>query len=412
MRILMLAQSYAPIVGGVERVVEDLSVELVGRGHEVSVATLRQPGAGAPPLENGVAVHALDSATYRMPGIGLDDERRHAPPAPDPEAMLALRRLLRRERPDVVHAHNWLLNSYLPLDRRAGPALVLSMHDYGLVCATKRFLNRGAPCSGPGLAKCVRCAADYYSPLKGAGVALLTRASEPWVRRHVDVFLPVSEAVRLRCGLEDAENCRVVPNLIRELPEPLPAGDPHLASLPSEPFILYFGDVTVDKGGAVLAEAYRSLHNPPPLVLVGRCFLEEVASLPGVVALGPMPHRYAIEALRRSLFTVVPSILPETFGLVALETAAAGKPIIASDIGGLSDVVVDGETGLLVPPANAVALAAAIKRLVDEPALRERLGVAAHGHAAEFSPGRVVPQFEQAYEVALAARRDRAPAAG
>jgi glycosyltransferase involved in cell wall biosynthesis len=409
MRILMLAQSYAPIVGGVERVVEDLSVELVARGHEVSVATLRQPGFEIEPFQNGVAVHALNSSTYRLPGIGLDDERRHAPPAPDPEAMLALRRLLRRERPDVVHAHNWLLNSYLPLDRRDGPALALSMHDYGLVCATKRFLHRGTPCSGPGPVKCVRCAADYYSPAKGAGVAVLTRASERWVRRHVDVFLPVSEAVRLRCGLEGAANCRVVPNLIRELPEPLPTGDPHLASLPSEPFILYFGDVTMDKGGLVLAEAYRSLSDPPPLVLVGRCFLEEVASLPGVVALGPMPHRYAIEALRRSLFTVVPSILPETFGLVALETAAAGKPIVASDIGGLSDVVVEAETGLLVPPADAAALAAAIQRLVDESDLRERLGSAARARAAEFSPAKVVPQFEQAYEVA---RRRRAQPAG
>lgn len=204
----------------------------------------------------------------------------------------------------------------------------------------------------------------------------------------------------------------MVPNLIRELPEPLPAGDPHLASLPSEPFILYFGDVTFDKGGAVLAEAYRSLPNPPPLVLVGRCFLDEVASLPGVVALGPMPHRYAIEALRRSLFTVVPSILPETFGLVALETAAAGKPIVASDIGGLSEVIVDDETGLLVPPGDAGALSAAMQRLLVEPQLRERLGAAAHKRAAEFSPAVVVPQFEQAYEAALAARRDRAHSVG
>lgn len=408
----MLAQSYAPIVGGVERVVEDLSIELAARGHEVSVATLSQPRREIESSQSGIAVHGLASSTYRLPGIGLDDERRHAPPAPDPETVLDLRRLLRRERPDVVHAHNWLLHSYLPLDRRGGPALALSMHDYGLVCATKRFLNHGAPCSGPGWVKCVRCAADYYSPAKGTGVALLTRASERRVRRHVDVFLPVSEAVRLRCGLEASERCRVVPNLIRELPEPLQAGDPHLASLPAEPFILYFGDVTVDKGGAVLVEAYRSLRNPPPLVLVGRCFLEELASLPGVVALGPMPHRYAIEALRRSLFTVVPSILPETFGIVALETAAAGKPIVASDIGGLSDVVIDGETGLLVPPADPEALGAAIERLIAEAGLRERLGATARGRAADFSPARVVPQFEQAYEVALAARRGRARSAG
>lgn len=408
----MLAQSYAPIVGGVERLVEDLSIELCARGHEVSVATLRQPRRELEPIRGDVEVHGLSSSIYRTPGIGLDNERRHAPPAPDPETVLDLRRLLRRVRPDVVHAHNWLLHSYLPLDRRDGPALALSMHDYGLVCATKRFLNRGAPCSGPGWAKCVRCAGDYYSPVKGAGVALLTRASEGRVRRHVDIFLPVSEAVRRRCGLEVSESCRVVPNLIRELPEPLPAGDPHLASLPSEPFILYFGDVTVDKGGAVLAEAYRSLSNPPPLVLVGRCFLDEVASLPGVVALGPMPHRYAIDALRRSLLTVVPSILPETFGLVALETAAAGKPIVVSDIGGLSEVVVDGETGLLVPPGDAGALSAAMQRLLVEPELRERLGSAARERAAKFSPDAVVPQFEQAYEVALASRRRRAQSVG
>jgi glycosyltransferase involved in cell wall biosynthesis len=412
MRILMLTQSYAPIVGGVERVVEDLSTELAARGHEVGVATLRQPGRESEPDHDGVRVHTLGSATYRLPGIRPDNERRHAPPAPDPEAALQLRRLLRRERPDVVHAHNWLIHSYLPLDRDSGPALALSMHDYGLVCATKRFLNHGAACSGPGMAKCVRCASDYYgSSVKGTGVALLTRLSEKRVRRHVDVFLPVSGAVRDLCGLQDSERCRVVPNFIRELPPPLPAGDPHLASLPGKPFILYFGDVTVDKGGAHLADAYRSLRNPPPLVLIGRCFLEEVASLPGVVALGPMPHRYAIEALRRSLFTVVPSILPETFGLAALETAAAGKPIVASDIGGLSDVVADGETGLLVPPGDREALRAAMEHLLVDAALRERMGDNARRRAAGFSPEAVVPQFEQAYELAIQARRARGRAA-
>ena len=141
--------------------------------------------------------------------------------------------------------------------------------------------------------------------------------------------------------------------------------------------------------------------------LVGRCFLEEVASLPGVVALGPMPHRYAIEALRRSLFTVVPSILPETFGLVALETAAAGKPIVASDIGGLRDVVVDEETGLLVAPGDPEAMAAALRRLLADAKLRERMGAAARAQAAGFGPDAVVPRFEEAYEAALQARLAR-----
>lgn len=407
MRILMLTQSYAPIVGGVERVVEDLSSELAQRGHEVGVATLRQPGGRPERSENGVKVHALGSSTYRIPGVRLDKERRHAPPAPDPETVFQLRRLIGRERPDVVHAHNWLVHSYLPLDRRSDAALALSMHDYGLVCATKRFLNRGAACSGPGSIKCVRCAGDYYSPLKGLGVALSTRLSEPHVRRHVDVFLPVSRAVRDLCRIGEDDLHRVIPNFIRDLP-PVPAdGLAQLADLPEEPFILYFGDVTVDKGADLLVRAYSSLEDPPPLVLVGRCFLEELAAVPGVRALGPLPHAVAMEALRRSLFTAVPSILPEAFGLAALETAAAGKPIVAADIGGLKDVVANGETGLLVPPGDAEALRAAMQTLLADAGLRERMGDAARSQARRFGPDAVVPRFEEAYEVAIEARRAR-----
>ncbi len=408
MRILMLAQSYAPIVGGVERVVEDLSLELSQRGHEVSVATLRQPGQGAGAEEGPVPVHTLRSVVHRLPGIKLDQERHHAAPVADPETTFDLRRLLRRERPDVVHAHNWLVNSYLPLDRgAAAPALVLSMHDYGLVCATKRFLNRGADCTGPWTGKCVRCSGDYYGRVKGAGVALATRLAEPRVRKHVDVFLPVSSAVRDRCGFGEGELHRVVPNFIAGLP-PAPDSDPRLDALPAEPFILYFGDVTVDKGGGQLAEAYKTLDGAPPLVLIGRCYLPEVERIPGVMALGPLPHRLAIEALRRSIFTVVPSLLPETFGLVALETAAAGKPIVASSIGGLTDVVGDGETGFLVPPGNREALASAMRRLIDDPKLRGTMGEAAAQRATGFHPDAVVPRFEAAYELALEARRARA----
>lgn len=404
MRVLMLAQSYAPIVGGVERMVEDLSLELSQRGHEVSVATLRQP-VGEPQAERGgIPIHAVGSIVHRIPAMKLDAERHHAPPLPDPETAFALRRVVRQERPDVIHAHNWLVNSYLPLDRPAGPALVLSMHDYGLVCATKRFLNRGLDCTGPRTGKCVRCAGDYYGRLKGAGVALGTRIAEPRLRRAVDVFLPVSTAVRDRCGIGAGDLHRIVPNFIRELPPPVES-DPVLAALPEEPFILYMGDVTVDKGGGQLVEAYRSLERPPPLVLVGRCYLRELEAVPGVFPLGRMSHPLAIEALRRSLFTVVPSLLPETFGLAALETAAAGKPIVASRIGGLTDVVVDGETGLLVLPGSRDELAAAMQRLIEDGELRARMGEAAKRRAGDFGPDAVVPQFEQAYELALAARR-------
>jgi glycosyltransferase involved in cell wall biosynthesis len=404
MRIMMLAQSFAPIVGGEERVVEDLSRELVARGHQVSIATLQQPGDVTPEEVAGASVHTLRSSSYRITRTHQDTERRHAPPAPDPETVLDLQRVLRRERPQIVHAHNWLVHSYLPLARGAHSALALSLHDYSLICATTRLRRRDELCSGPAPVKCQLCASEHYGVTKGLVAAFGTRTRESRLRREVDVFLPVSSTVEELCRIRAEETSRVVPNFIGELPEPAPE-DPRLAELPQEPFILFFGDATEDKGAWHLAEAYRQLENPPPLVLVGRCYIDELRDRPGIYSTGAWPHRLAIEALRRSLFTVAPSQWPEPFGLVALEAAAAGKAIVASDIGGLRDIVADGKTGFLIPPDDRDALAGAMRRLIDDEGLRDRLGAAARERAGLFSPDSIVPRFEQSYELAIEKRR-------
>lgn len=406
MRIMMLAQSFAPIVGGEERVVEELTRELGARGHEVSVATLQQPGDVTPGEVAGAKVHPLRSSSYRIVRSQGDTGRRHSPPLPDPETVLDLSRVLRRERPQIVHAHNWIVHSYLPLARGSHSALALSLHDYGLICATRRLRHKDHLCSGPAPVKCQECAAEHYGVAKGLVAAFGTRSQESRLRRRVDVFLPVSATVEELCRIREDEVSRVIPNFIGELP-PTPLDDPRLAQLPRKPFILYFGDVTEDKGVWELAEAYRELRDPPPLVLVGRCYIDELKSRPGVHAMGAWPHALAIEALRRSLFSVAPSLWPEPFGLVALEAAAAGKAIVATETGGLRDIVVDGETGLTVPSEDRAALAVAMQKLIDDPALRERLGTAARRQAAKFSPAAVVPEVEQAYEAALATHRAR-----
>jgi glycosyltransferase involved in cell wall biosynthesis len=403
---MMLAQSFAPIVGGEERVVEDLSRELVARGHDVSIATLQQPEGVTPGEAGGARVHALRSSTYRVTRGHQDTERRHAPPAPDPETVLDLRRALDRERPQIVHAHNWIVHSYLPLAGGSHSALALSLHDYGLICATKRLRRHEHVCSGPAPVKCQICASGHYGPAKGLVAAFGTRWFGPRLRRHVDVFLPVSSTVEELCRIREDEASRVIPNFIGELPEP-DLGDPRLAELPDEPFILFFGDATTDKGAWHLADAYRQLDDPPPLVLVGRSYIEELTEDPRIHSTGAWPHQLVIEALRRSLFTVAPSLWPEPFGLVALEAAAAGKPTVASEIGGLKDIVIDDETGFLVPPGDRPALVAAMQRLIADEGLRQRLGGAARERAATFSPASIVPQFEQAYELAIANRRAR-----
>jgi glycosyltransferase involved in cell wall biosynthesis len=403
MRVLMLAQTYSPVVGGEERLVEDLSAQLARRGHEVTVATLRQP-LGEPPRRDGVRVELLESAVHGIPGLSVLEERRYAAPLPDPRTTAGLRRLLRELRPDVVHAHNWLVNSFLPLARGSGAPLVLSLHDYGILCPTKRLFLDGQVCSGPAPLKCMRHAFEHYGAAKGAMIATGTRLSDPWVRRRVDMFLSVSSAVEELCRVDPGVPHRVVPNFVGELPPAPVDADEQLSFLPEEPFVLYFGDVAEDKGAGNLLAAYRSLEGAPPLVLIGRRGIGGLDEVPGVIAPGPLPHALAIEALRRSLFTVAPSIWAEPFGIVALEAAVAGKPIVASDIGGLRDIVADGETGLMVPAGVREALAAALARMVADAGMRERMGEAAARRAKSFGPEAVVPRFEEAYRDAIGAR--------
>ncbi|HEY2054356.1 MAG TPA: glycosyltransferase family 4 protein [Solirubrobacterales bacterium] len=405
MRILMLAQSFAPVIGGEERVVENLSGELAARGHEVAIATLKQPGVEPSPVP-GVRIHALRSTVARASGGGA--ERLYAPPFPDPETVRDLRRVLREERPDIVHAHNWIVHSYLPLSRRSEAALVLSLHDYGLICPTKRLLRNGAVCDGPGPLRCLANAGRQYGAARGTLITVATRTRERGVRGGVDLFLPISSTVAELCRLGPEDHYRLTPNFIGELPSP-PAEESGLEELPGEPFALYFGDLTEDKGVRLLVDVYAKLEGAPPLVLIGRDHLGEAARRPGVLALGPRPYPIAIEALRRSLFSVAPSIWAEPFGMVALEAAKAGKPIVASDIGGLRDIVVDGETGLLFPAGDAERLAAALRTMIDDPALRARMGPAAAARAQDvFSADVLVPQVEESYELAIGLRRDRA----
>jgi glycosyltransferase involved in cell wall biosynthesis len=405
MKVLMLAQTYAPVVGGEERHVEDLSAELAARGHEVVVATLRQPGGAVPPQPDGVRVRVLDSSVHRIPGIETQATTNYAPPLPDPVTTAGLRALLREERPDVVHAHNWLVNSYLPLARGAGAPLVLTLHDYGLLCPTKRLFLDGAVCSGPGALKCLRHASDHYGAAKGTLVAGGVAVADPWVRRRVDLFVSVSSVVGELCRVAGRANHRVLPNFAPPLPPPPADADERLAFLPDGEFALYFGDVSEDKGARVLLEAHAGLPDAPPLVLIGRRNVEGLDEMANVIAPGPLPHAVAIEAVRRSAFTVAPSIWAEPFGIVALEAGAAGKPVLASASGGLRDVIVDDETGRLLPAGDVPALRAAMADFFADRPKRERLGAAAATRVREvFSAAAVVPRIEEAYRDAIASR--------
>jgi glycosyltransferase involved in cell wall biosynthesis len=406
MKVLMLTQFYLPFLGGEELLVQNLSRELVARGHDVAVVTLEHPAAPAFEVDRGVRIYRLRGTVQRLPFLYSDTGRRFAPPVPDPELTLALKDVVARERPEVVHAHNWLVHSFLPLKAWSGARLVLSLHDYSLQCARKDLMYRGAPCPGPGPARCLECCAGHYGLAKGLPTLLLHRAMLYAEWAAVDMFLPISNAVAEASGLVGSRlPYQVMPEFVAD-DVAAPGGDPEpwLSQLPEGDFLLFVGGLRRVKGIEVLLEAYAGLPAPPPLAIVGYTCPDPAGAIEfpaGVCVLRDWPNEAVLHAWRRCLFGLVPSIWAEPFGIVALEAMAAGRPVIASRIGGLADLVADGETGLLVPHGDPAALRQAMARLLADPSLRERMGRAAQGRLSQYLARSVVPRFEAVYRRVL-----------
>jgi glycosyltransferase involved in cell wall biosynthesis len=403
MRILMLAQFYPPLIGGEERHVRNLSIELAARGHEVAVATLWQEGLEEFEEDQGVRVYRIQGSMQRLSTLFKSD-RRHAPPFSDPETMLALRRIIIKERPEIVHAHNWLLHSFTPIKKWSKAKLIVTIHDCSLVCAMQQFVYHGSECSGPALKKCVECSTETYGAAKGVPIALALRAWGGLARQTVDMFLPVSNAVAQANQLASHHvNYRVTPNFIRDVANiEFDDANPLLEQLPAGDFLLYVGNIGRDKGIGVLLQAYAEMQSETPLVLIGQPEAGFSATLPpNVTLLQSWPHAAVMSAWRRCSVALMPSICLDACPTVTMEAMAAGRAVVASHIGGLPDIVADHDTGLLVPPGDVHALAEAMQRLLADPSLREQMGSMARERVVGFQASTVIPRIEQVYQEVL-----------
>jgi glycosyltransferase involved in cell wall biosynthesis len=390
--------------------------ELVLRGHDVVVATVWQNGVAPVEDDDGIPVHRLRQLRT-LPVLARTRRQHHQPPFPDPVTVVGLRRLIRRFRPDVVHSYGWFSYSCAAALLGTNIPLLLTARDYGYSCATRTLLHGGRHCTGPGLAKCIRCSSVEYGRPKGLAAALGVRFSAPLLRRKVRAIHSISSYVQTiirRDFLDDrkAETTAtgsivhdVIGSVHEEDDSPESGGslDRYLIQLPSEPFLLFVGALRRVKGVAQLLEAYQRLEQPPPLVLIGTLERDSPPIPPGVIVLRDFPHSAVMAAWERCLFGVLPSVLPEPFGTVVCEAMSRGKAVIGTEPGGHRDMIVPEETGLLVPSGDVQALSGAMERLIHDPGLRERLGRKARVRARQFTPEVAIPRIERLY-VELIAR--------
>jgi glycosyltransferase involved in cell wall biosynthesis len=229
----------------------------------------------------------------------------------------------------------------------------------------------------------------FVVQLWGTDVELARRA-KPLARRVLDrARLVVCASTALADSARElgAREVRVIPSGV-DVPEGV--GDPA-----APPEVLFVGRLSPEKGILDLVQAADGME----LVVAGDGPLRD--RVPG--ARGLVPHDELGPLYERAAVVAVPSHR-EGFGVACLEAMAYGRPVVASAVGGLLDLVVDGETGLLVPPRDVPALRAALERLLGDAELRRRLGEAARERVRErFAWPAVTDATIEAYEAALAA---------
>ncbi|MBI4751475.1 MAG: glycosyltransferase family 4 protein [Acidobacteria bacterium] len=387
MKVLLLSD-YATLTGGAEIAVAGLRDGLRQRGHDA-----RWLASSARPMD------AVSHADYECRG-SLSKSRILLQTA-NPWAYWKLRQVLREFQPDVVDVNIFLTQLsplILPLLHHF-PTLYRA-HWYRAVCPTgTKMLPDGSLCQFQPGSKCYQ--SGCLSWLDWGLLMVQMKLFRRW-QSAFQVVVPISQTTRQelhRGGIRTDEPVGL------GVPE-----TPSTAGWSPIPTVGFAGRLVPEKGADVLIHAVAKVRQTIPeaqLILIGdgpeRKHLEELTSTLGLSSTvefhGHQPQPVINQTLGQVWVQVVPSRWPEPLGLVAMEAMMRGRAVVASRCGGLMEIVVEGETGLLVPPGNPDALAAALLQLLTHPSLARRFGSQGRKKALrEFTDQVYIEQSLQLYE--------------
>jgi glycosyltransferase involved in cell wall biosynthesis len=374
MKILMLSDFYPPVIGGMERHVKLLSEGLSARGHTVTVCTIDSGGLPSYEKQGRVTIYRLGGLFQRIPFLFTDNERKFHPPLQDYIITSKLEELIRHTKPDIVHAHGWILFSGLALKKRCQVPVIATVHDFGLICPKRSMTKRsGQICTKPFGIECVNCGLDVYSLWKSFFVYASIR-THARILQDVDTFIAVSQFVKDTClkYLElDEKKLVVIPNFYSvEEDFRLKAR----ISLPKD-FILFVGTLVPSKGVDLLIDTYSRLRTKTKLVMIGsRHRAYSYKNRKNIIVLENVSHESVMKACAACRFLVAPGISPEACPTVIMEAMNFKKAVVASDIGAMKEMVVNGTTGIMFPSSNSVELERAIGFLLDNPEKARMMG--------------------------------------
>jgi len=399
MKILLLHSLYAPhIGGGAEIVVRQLAEGLQGRGCEVAVL-VTGPESGLHEETHGdVRIyraglhnfywHFTQTRPNRLLRLGWHYRDRY-----NRSMRQHVREVIARERPDLVVCNNltgWSVSAWDEISA-AGLPIIQVLHDLYLLCPKDTMFSKGRSCE------------------RQCGTCSVFRQHHAAASAQVAAVIGVSRFVLNRVtghGYFGQASRHVVHNSTT-----LSASAPS-APRPSHSGLLrfgYIGTLSENKGVGWLIEQFQALSIDATLEIAGRGKLDYEAKIKAMADPGKVRfvgYQDPGAFMRNIDVLVVPSIWAEPFGLVAIEACADHLPVIATNMGGLPEIIQDGVNGLLCSPHDPDSLGRTMLRLYLDSGLRQRLSKQARISVAPFlNMERMLDQYQSILHATLHGRR-------
>lgn len=289
------------------------------------------------------------------------------------EAKRKIERLIEKEKPDVAHLHNiyhQISPSILHIFKRYKIPIILTLHDYKMVCASYSMLSNGTVCEACKNGKYYHC--FLKGCVKDSRMKSLLNTLEMYLHHKilhiydlVDIFISPSKF------LKDKFNEMVVKWKIVNLPYFVRVEEFEPEYNWQENSIVYFGRLSKEKGLYILIEAIKDIKDVC-LKIIGEGPIEEslklkvkIEKLNNIDFLGYKNREDLKNEIRKSMFVVVPSEWYENFPFSTIEAFALGKPVIGSKIGGIPELIEDNVTGLTSESGNVEDLREKISYMLN-----------------------------------------------
>jgi len=405
---ILLVNKYFFMRGGAEAVFFDTAELLRARGHRVIDFSMRHPRN----FSSFFSKYFVSEIDFRQSGSLSRKIKAGARLLYSRRAGRQIEKLVKKEKPRLAHLHNiyhHISPSIIPVLKKHGIPVVMTLHDYKLLCPVYTLFNRGEIC--------VRCLPGkyYWCLLKKCrndsyGASLLN-TFEMYLHHKildvygsVDIFISPSRFLRNtmeKCGFG---------NKVYYLPNFLKPEDylPDYAG--RENRIVYFGRLSPEKGLFTLLSALKGLplrcwiigDGPSREKLKERVEKESISNISFRETQSPEKLKKLIS---KSLFVVLPSEWYENSPRSVIEAFALGKPVVASRIGGIPELVKDYKTGLTFEPGNAEDLRAKLELLSRDHGLAEKMGRVARKFVEEnLNPEKHYRELMKIYELARCSR--------